>query len=66
MIERMTSIPEDISLSCVNLSSQVNQLTPCDMTNVSGGCILPGEDPLEHIEDLYDDIFDMVSEWWGT
>ena len=49
------------------------ELAPGEMANTAGGCILPGEDPLEHLEDIIDYIEDAVdyvedtvSEWWAS
>lgn len=71
MTERITSMPEQTSVACVQLLGQETELARSEMANTSGGCILPGEDPLEHLEDIMEDIEDAldyiedtVSEWW--
>lgn len=66
MTERITSIPAHVSVTCVQLPGQEIELARGEMANTSGGCILPGEDPLEHLEDIIDDIYDAVSEWWAS
>jgi hypothetical protein len=65
MTKRMTSLPEQPSVTCVQLPSREAELVPDETMNISGGCLLPGEDPLEHLADIVDDIYDLVSEWWG-
>ena len=69
MTERITSMPAQVSVTCVQLPGQESELAHGEMANTSGGCILPGEDlfehdPLEPLEDIIDDICDTVSEWW--
>lgn len=67
MFERMTSIPEQSRVMCVKLPGRETELVRGEMMHVSGGCILPGDDPLDHIPDIIgiiDDIYDMASEWW--
>lgn len=71
MTERITSMPAQVSVTCVQLSGQEIELARGEMANTSGGCILPGEDlfehdPLEPLEDIIDDICDTVSEWWAS
>ena len=71
MTERITSMPAQISVTCVQLPGQESELAHGEMANTSGGCILPGEDlfehdPLEPLEDIIDDICDTVSEWWAS
>ena len=75
MTERITSMPARVSVTCVQLPGQEIELARGEMANTSGGCILPGEDLLEHdpleplediIEDIIDDICDTVSEWWAS
>ena len=69
MTERITSMPEQVSVTCVQLPGQEIELVRGEMANTLGGCILPGEDLSEHdplIEDIIDDIGDAVSEWWGS
>ena len=71
MTERITSMPAQVSVTCVQLLSQESELAHGEMANTSGGCILPGEDlfehdPLEPLEDIIDDICDTVSEWWAS
>jgi hypothetical protein len=61
-------VPEHSPVTCVKLPGQETGLARGKMVNTSGGCILPGCDPLEHIEDIIeiiDDIYDLASEWWG-
>ena len=67
MTERITSMPAQTSVTCVQLPGQEIELVRDEMANTSGGCILPGEDLSEHdplIEDIIDIIEDAVSEWW--
>ena len=75
MTERITSMPAQTSVACVQLPGQEIELVRDEMANTSGGCILPGEDLLELVEDIIDyvedtvddivdDISDTVSEWW--
>ena len=71
MTERITSMPAQVSVTCVQLPGQESELAHGEMANTSGGCILPGEDlfehdPLEPLEDIIDDICDAVSEWWAS
>ena len=73
MTERITSMPAQDSVVCVQLPGQEIELVSSEMANTPGGCILPGEDPLEHLEDIIDaiedtvdDIKDTVSEWWDS
>ena len=71
MTERITSMPAQVSVTCVQLSGQEIELARGEMANTSGGCILPGEDLFEHdpfepLEDIIDDICDTVSEWWAS
>ena len=66
MTERITSMPAQVSVTCVQLPGQEIELARSEMANTAGGCILPGEDPLEHLEDIIDDICDAVSEWWAS
>lgn len=71
MTERITSMPAQVSVTCVQLPGQEIELAHGEMANTSGGCILPGEDlfehdPLEPLEDIIDDICDTVSEWWAS
>ena len=66
MTERITSMPAQDSVACVQLPGQEIELARGEMANTSGGCILPGEDPLEHLEDIVDIIEDAVSEWWAS
>ena len=69
MTERITSMPARVSVTCVQLLGQEIELARGEMANTSGGCILPGEDPLEHLEhleDMIDNICDAVSEWWDS
>ena len=73
MTERMTSMPEQTSVTCVQLPGQETGLARGEMANTSGGCILPGGDPAELLEDIVDyindtvdDIKDAVSEWWDS
>ncbi|MDE2699276.1 MAG: hypothetical protein F4Y79_05765 [Gemmatimonadetes bacterium] len=71
MTERITSMPAQVSVTCVQLPGQESELAHGEMANTSGGCILPGEDlfehdPLEPLEDIIDDICDTVSEWWAS
>ena len=69
MTERITSTPEQTSVTCVQLLGQETKLVRDEMANTSGGCILPGEDLSEHdplIEDIIDAIGDAVSEWWDS
>ncbi len=72
MTERITSTPEQGSVTCVQLPGQEIGLARGEMAKTSGGCILPGEDPLEHLEDIMDYIDDALdyiddamSEWWN-
>ena len=62
MTERITSTPEQISVTCVQLPGQETGLARGEMANTSGGCILPGGEPV----DLIDIIEDAVSEWWDS
>lgn len=69
MTERITSIPAQDSVTCIQLPGQEIELVLGEMANTSGGCILPGEDlyerdPLEPLEVIIDAIEDAVSEWW--
>ena len=71
MTERITSMPAQVSVTCVQLPGREIELARGEMANTSGGCILPGEDmfehdPLEPLEDIIDDICDAVSEWWAS
>ena len=73
MTERITSMPEQISVACVQLLGQETELARGEMANTSGGCILPEGDPAEilediidYIEDTVDDIYYTVSEWWAS
>ena len=73
MTERITSTPEQTSVTCVQLPGQEIGLARGEMANTSGGCILPGEDPAELLEDIVDyindavdDIYFTVSEWWNS
>ena len=71
MTERITSMPAQVSVTCVQLPGREIELAHGEMANTSGGCILPGEDMLEHdplepLEDIIDDIYDAVSEWWAS
>ncbi len=66
MTRRIISMPAQVSVTCVQLPGQEIELARSEMANTSGGCILPGEDPLEHLEDIIDDICDAVSEWWAS
>ena len=66
MTERITSMPAHVSVTCVQLPGQEIELARGEMANISGGCILPGGDPLEHLEDIIDDVCDAVSEWWAS
>lgn len=71
MTERITSMPAQVSVTCVQLLGQESELAHGEMANTSGGCILPGEDlfehdPLEPLEDIIDNICDTVSEWWAS
>ncbi len=77
MTERIISMPAHVSVTCVQLPGREIELAHGEIANTSGGCILPGEDPLDHFEDvidyiedtvddIVDDINDAVSEWWGS
>ena len=69
MTKRITSMPAQTSVTCVQLPGQETELVRGEMANTSGGCILPGEDLSEHdplIEDIIDAIGDAVSEWWDS
>ena len=73
MTERITSMPAQFSVTCVQLPGQESELAHGEMANTAGGCILPGEDPIEHLEDIIDYvedavdyIGDAVSEWWAS
>ena len=69
MTERITSMPAQTSVICIQLPGQEVELARGEMANTSGGCILPGEDLSEHdplIEDIIDAIGDAVSEWWDS
>ena len=78
MTERITSMPAHVSVTCVQLPGQEIELARDQMANTSGGCILPGDNPLEenplehlddiidYVEDAVDDIYDVVSEWWDS
>ena len=65
MTERITSMPAQDSVTCVQLLGREIELVRGEMANTSGGCILPGEDSFEHDPfEPIEDIFDTVSEWW--
>jgi putative hemolysin len=64
MTERITSMPEQASVACVQLPGQEIELAHDEMANTSGGCILPGGEHNEPFEDIIDAIEDAVSEWW--
>ena len=65
MTERMTSMPEQTSVTCVQLPGQETGLARGEMANTSGGCILPGGEPIDLLENpLIDIIEDVMSEWW--
>ena len=64
MTERMTSTPEQTSVTCVQLPGQEVGLARGEMANTSGGCILPGGEPIDPLENLIDLIEDAMSEWW--
>ena len=64
MTERITSMPEQVA--CVQLSERESGLAHDEMANTSGGCILPGGEPIDPLGDLIDDISDAVSEWWDS
>ena len=73
MTERITSMPAQTSVTCVQLPGREMELMRSEMANTSGGCILPEGDPAEllediidYIEDTVDDIYDTVSEWWAS
>ena len=73
MTDRITSMPEQTSVTCVQLPGQEIELARGEMVNTPGGCILSGEDPLEllediidYVEDTVDDIYFTVSEWWDS
>ncbi len=73
MTKRITSMPAQVSVTCVQLPGQEIELAHGEMANAAGGCILPGEDPLElfediidYIEDAVDYVEDTVSEWWDS
>ena len=71
MTERITSMPAQDSVTCVQLPGQEIELVRDEMANTSGGCILSGEDlyergPLEPFEVIIDAIEDAVSEWWDS
>ena len=62
MTERITSMPVQASVTCVQLPGQETEPARDEMANTSGGCILPGGEPI----DLIDIIEDAVSEWWDS
>ena len=62
MTERITSMPAQDFVTCVQLPDQETELARGEMVNTSGGCILPGGEPI----DLIDIIEDAVSEWWDS
>ena len=66
MTERITSMPAHVSVTCVQLPGQEIELVRGEMANTSGGCILPGGEPIEPFEDIIDIIEDAVSEWWDS
>ena len=66
MTERITSMPAQDSVTCVQLPGQEIDLVRGEMANTSGGCILPGGEPIELFEIIIDAIEDAVSEWWDS
>ena len=73
MTERITSMPEQTSVACIQLLDQEIELARDEMANTSGGSILPEGDPAEYLEDIIDytndtvdDIKDTLSEWWAS
>ena len=66
MTERITSMPVQDSVTCVQLPGQEIELVRGEMANTSGGCILPGGEPIEPFEIIIDAIEDAVSEWWDS
>ena len=66
MTDRITSMPEQASVTCVQLPGQEAELARGEMANTSGGCILPEGEPIDPFEDIIDIIADTVSEWWDS
>ena len=64
MTDRITSMPEQTSVTCVQLPGQETDLARGEMVNTSGGCILPGGEPIDPLENIIDLIEDAMSEWW--
>ena len=64
MTDRITSTPEQASVTCVQLPGQETELARGEMANTSGGCILPGGEPIDPLENIIDLIEDAMSEWW--
>ena len=64
MTDRIMSTPEQTSVTCVQLPGQETELAQGEMANTSGGCILPGGEPIDPLENIIDLIEDAMSEWW--
>ena len=64
MTDRITSMPEQTSVTCVQLPGQEIELARGEMANTPGGCILPGGEPIDPLENIIDLIEDAMSEWW--
>lgn len=66
MTDRITSMLEQTSVTCVQLPGQETDLARGEMANTSGGCILPGGEPIDPLENIIDLIEDAMSEWWDS
>ena len=73
MTERITSTPEQTSVTCVQLPGQETGLARGEMTQTLGGCGLPPTlgvlifiEVVEIIADAIEYYDENASEWWAS